>query len=82
MNAGGVFFLVLFILLIVGGSIYGAYLYRKDRQCFKINLARCKVCTKNNWTKCKNFKKKKEISPGDDSDVSALVGQKSQIHPG
>ena len=77
MNAAGVFFLVLFILLIVGAGVFGAYLYRKDRQCFKKNLAKCKVCSKNNWTKCKNCRKSKNINPGNESDVSALVGQKS-----
>ena len=66
MNAAGVFFLVLFILLIVGAGVFGAYLYRKDRQCFKKNLARCKNCRKS-----------KNINPGNESDVSALVGQKS-----
>ena len=31
MSAAGVVFLVLFILALVAGGVYGAYLYRKDR---------------------------------------------------
>ena len=43
MSAAGVVFLVLFLLGLTALIIYGAYLYRKDKQCFR-----------NNWNKCKS----------------------------
>ena len=44
MSAGGVFFLVLFIVAVITAVVYGLYLYRKDRLCFKKNLEKCKSC--------------------------------------
>ena len=74
MSAGGVFFLVLFIVAVITAVVYGLYLYRKDRLCFKKNLEKCKSCKL--WKKCKNCRAKKNVNPGNDSDVSALVSQK------
>ena len=44
MSPAGVVFLVLFIVAVIAGAIYGLYLYRKDRQCLKKNWIKCKSC--------------------------------------
>ena len=54
MSAAGIVFLVLFLLALVAGGVYGAILYRRDRQCFRKNWTKCRNCQL--WQRMKNSK--------------------------